>query len=74
MSVSKSDIIQSLKELGLRQGDIVLVHSSLKSFGYVEGGADTVIDAFLEVVGETGTLVMPTLSIKNFYHVYEEWS
>ena len=74
MSVSKSDIIQSLKELGLRQGDIVLVHSSLKSFGYVEGGADTVIDAFLEVVGETGTLVMPTLSIKNFDHVYEEWS
>ncbi len=40
----------------------MLVHSSLSSFGYVEGGADTVIDALLEVVGSAGTVLVPTLT------------
>ena len=41
--VQKQDIIFALKDLGLAKGDIVLVHSSLSSFGYVEGGADSVL-------------------------------
>jgi len=60
--VAKEDVVRSLRELGLKEGDIVGVHSSLSSFGYVEGGADAVIDALLEVVGEEGTIVMPTHS------------
>lgn len=62
MQVFKEDIKAGLKVLGLRKGDCVGVHSSLSSFGVVEGGADTVIDALLETVGETGTVVMPTHS------------
>jgi len=60
--VSKEDIKTGLRKLGLKKGDIVGVHSSLSSFGYVEGGTDVVIDALLEVVGEEGTIVMPTHS------------
>jgi aminoglycoside 3-N-acetyltransferase len=60
--VSKEDIEVALRELGLKKGEIVGVHSSLSSFGYVEGGADTVIDALIEVVGREGTIVMPTHS------------
>jgi len=60
--VCKEDIQASLRELGLKKGDIVGVHSSLSSLGHMEGGADAVIDALLEVVGEEGTLVMPTYS------------
>jgi len=60
--VSKEDIKKGLEKLGLKRGDIVGVHSSLRSFGYVEDGADAVIDALLEVVGEEGTVVMPTHS------------
>ena len=71
--VLKSDIKTALSALGISTGDIVLVHSSMKSFGHVLGGADTVIDAFLETVGETGTVVMPTLSQKNWETVYEDW-
>lgn len=74
MTVNKNDILKALKELGLSDGDVVLVHSSLKSPGYVEGGAETVIEAFLEALGKSGTLVMPTLSQRNFEHAYEEWS
>jgi len=60
--VTKEDIKNGLKQLGLKKGVIVGVHSSLSSFGYVKGGADAVIDALLETVGEEGTIVMPTYS------------
>ena len=40
-------------------GDTVLVHSSFKSFGKVEGGPQTVIDALIKVLGDEGTLIVP---------------
>jgi len=58
----KEDIKAGLIGLGLKKGDIVGVHSSLSSFGHVESGADTVIDALLETVGEQGNAVMSTHS------------
>jgi len=60
--VAKEDIKKGLRRLGLKRGDVVGVHSSLSSFGYVEGGADAAIDALLETVGEEGTIIMPTYS------------
>jgi aminoglycoside 3-N-acetyltransferase len=58
--ITKEDIRVDLRQLGLREHDIVFFHSSLSSIGYVDGGADTVIDAFVDVVGEGGTVVVPT--------------
>jgi aminoglycoside N3'-acetyltransferase len=63
MQVTKDEIILSLKRLGLHFGDIVFVHSSLSSFGYVLGGPDTIIDALLEIISCQGTLVFPTFTI-----------
>lgn len=60
--VTKEDVKRGLKRLGLKRGDVVGVHSSLSSFGYVEGGADPVIDALLETVGKEGAIVMPAYS------------
>lgn len=62
--VTKQDIIDGLGELGLKAGDKVVVHSSLSSFGEVEGGADAVIDAILEVLGNSGTLIVPTFNFE----------
>lgn len=59
-SLTRNDIQRGLSELGLTEGDIVLLHSSLSSFGAVDGGAETVVGAFLSVLGESGTLVTPT--------------
>ncbi|KAF6797080.1 hypothetical protein CMUS01_15796, partial [Colletotrichum musicola] len=52
--------IADLRNLGLKQGDTVLLHSSLSSLGWVNGGAETVVSALLEVLGGSGTLVVPT--------------
>lgn len=60
--VSKKMIVAALRRLGLSNGDSVLVHSSLSSFGYVEGGAATVIEALLDAVGPDGNVMVPTLT------------
>lgn len=57
--ITKEEMINDLKKLGLKKEDIVLVHSSLSSIGYVVGGTDTVVNALLETVGPKGTIFMP---------------
>ena len=64
-TVFKSDIADALKRAGLQKGDSVMVHTSLGKIGYVCGGAQTVIEALTETVGEEGTVMMPTQSWKN---------
>ena len=72
--VTRKDVFNTLRELGVKDGDILLFHSSLKSFGQVENGADTVIDGALDAVGENGTLVAPTLVQKDFSNAYKTWN
>lgn len=60
--VVRSDLIAGLRSLGLEAGMGVMVHSSLRSFGYVDGGPDTVIAALMEVVTPEGTLLMPSFN------------
>lgn len=59
---SQAEIAASLRSLGLGTGDVVVLHASLSSLGYVVGGAQAVIEAFLDVLGEGGTLTMPAHS------------
>lgn len=58
-------IKENLKGLGLKMGDAVLVHSSFKSLGLVEGGIQTLVEAMLSVIGDRGTLLAPTLSFRD---------
>lgn len=51
-----------LRDLGLTKGDAVLVHSSMKGLGHIDGGPNAVIDALLDTVGPTGTMLFPTLT------------
>ena len=71
--VTKQDIKNTLTQLGIQEGDVVVFHSSLKSMGTVEGGAQTVIDAFIEQVGPEGTVSVPTLLSENYSRAYEIW-
>ena len=43
---TRDQIAAALRVLGLPTGAIVFVHSSMSSIGYVEGGADSIVDAF----------------------------
>jgi aminoglycoside 3-N-acetyltransferase len=54
-----------LRSLGVAAGDVLELHSSKRSLGFVVGGAQAVIQAFLDVLGPTGTLVVPTHTSDN---------
>ena len=56
----KDQLIKDLQDSEIQLGDVLLVHSSLSKIGYVEGGAQSVVEALLETVGSKGHLLMPT--------------
>jgi len=60
-----SDLAQDLRRLGVERDDTVLVQSSLRSIGRVNGGPACVVQALLDVVGQGGTLVVPTYTAGN---------
>lgn len=57
---TRGSISRDLKKLGLKKGMVVLVHSSLSSLGWVNGGEVAVIQALMDVVTKSGTIIMPT--------------
>lgn len=56
------DLAQDLRLLGVRPGGVLMVHSSLKSIGWLSKGAETVTQSLQEALTETGTLLMPALT------------
>ncbi len=58
-SVSISQLGDSLKRLGIKAGDMLLVHSSMKGLQSVCASPGEIIRALLELLGPEGTLVMP---------------
>ena len=49
-----------LRALGVGAGDVVLLHASRRNVGFVAGGTQAIVHAFLDVLASTGTLVVPT--------------
>jgi len=70
-SLSQQDIERALRDVGVTNGDLLFVHSSLSALGHIEGGADTIINALLAVLGPEGTLVLPTFSRCVFFYDVE---
>ncbi len=60
--VTYACLVEGLRDLGLRAGIGVVVHSSLSSFGHVEGGPGTVIRALMDILTPEGTLLMPSFN------------
>jgi aminoglycoside 3-N-acetyltransferase len=58
-TVTYERLLHDFRAIGLEPGDTVLVHSSLKSLGYVESGPQTVVRALYESVSPGGTIVLP---------------
>ena len=56
---NKFDLINDIRKAGIKDNDTVMIHSSYKSLGDVDGGVQTVIDSFMDVVCD-GLLIFPT--------------
>ncbi|HNX57881.1 MAG TPA: AAC(3) family N-acetyltransferase [Spirochaetota bacterium] len=55
----KADLLRDIASTGLKPDDTVIIHSSMKAIGDVDGGAETVLDAFIEYL-RPGLLLFPT--------------
>ncbi len=77
--VTSGDLARALGDLGLSPGVGLMVHSSLRSFGHLRGGARGAIDALMAAVGAEGTLLFPSFNhgaafrpgAPGYYHPHE---
>jgi aminoglycoside 3-N-acetyltransferase len=58
---TKQDLIKHLTQLAINPRGVLLVHSSMKAIGPVEGGADIVLDALSDYMAD-GLLLLPAHS------------
>lgn len=71
--ITRSSIISDLLSLGVAPGDVIMLHASVKSIGWVVGGPDTVLQAFVDALTPKGTLVMMVSLEDPPYHL-PEWT
>lgn len=64
-SYDESEINTQLAQIGISQGDVLLVHTAFSKVKPVNGGPRGLIDILIDYLGEHGTLVMPTMSYKD---------
>ncbi|MBV9024680.1 MAG: AAC(3) family N-acetyltransferase [Streptomycetaceae bacterium] len=60
--ITRQQIAAGLAELGIGPGNVVLGHASLRSFGFVVGGVQSLYLALCDVLGSAGTLAMPSFT------------
>ncbi len=61
--VSAADFEKGLRKLGVENGMPLEVHCSLSKFGHVDGGAITILNTLMQVVGKDGAIVMPSFML-----------
>jgi aminoglycoside 3-N-acetyltransferase len=59
---TRVSLAADLRQLGVKPGMSVLVHSSLSALGWVSGGPVAVMQALMDVLTAEGTLMMPAHS------------
>jgi aminoglycoside 3-N-acetyltransferase-4 len=60
--LTRAEVVGQLRALGVREGGVLLVHSSFRAVRPVEGGPLGLIAALADALGPAGTLVMPSWS------------
>ena len=60
-----SSLKKDFEELGIRPGQVLIMHSSLSAIGWTVGGPVSVIKAVIQLLTSEGTLIMPTFSGDN---------
>ncbi len=60
--LAQSELVDQLRALGVRRGDVLLAHTSFRAVRPVSGGPLGLIRALRDALGPEGTLVMPSWS------------
>lgn len=60
-----ADLGDALRKLGIAPGDVLMVHSAFDKLLGFEGGPADVVRVLEEIVGNEGTLLMPTLPFRS---------
>ena len=64
LSFATEHLLQQLAEMGICNGDHLMVHAAMSKIGHLKEGPKTVVDALQTAVGETGTICMPSSPVK----------
>jgi len=64
------ELARCIRSLGIRPGDTVMLHSAFNHLNGFRGTPGEVADAFLEVLGESGNLMMVSLPTTGASHEY----
>jgi aminoglycoside 3-N-acetyltransferase len=73
--VTPNELTEGFQDLGLKEGDQVVLHASLRSIGDVDGGAAMVLHRLLRALGKEGTLVMPAFtSVARHSSMHDEYT
>ena len=59
---TRDEVAQQLADLGVRAGDVVVVHTAFSRVGPIEGGPMGLVEALRTALGPDGTLVMPSMT------------
>ena len=65
--IGRDLILSALAQVGVEKGDTLLVHSSLSACGHIDGGAKTILDAIIDVIGPDGNFFVPTFQRSECY-------
>ncbi|MDD4818530.1 MAG: AAC(3) family N-acetyltransferase, partial [Victivallaceae bacterium] len=70
----RKSLAADFRRIGISEGDNVFVHSSLRSIGPVDGGAEAVLTALRDAVGAAGTLMFPAFTFGLLHETAPVWS
>lgn len=65
--LNKQELVEDFLKLGVCKGDVILIRASLGSIGRITGGAQTVVDALIDIVGKQGTIVSLAFTGGSFF-------
>ncbi len=66
-SLDQETIVSALHMLGVKRGDLLMIHSSLSGCGHIQGGAGALIQAIQTALGSDGTALFPTFTRPYIY-------
>jgi len=69
--ITRSRLEKDSRKLGIAAGQTVMLHASVRAIGWIVGGPDVVIQALLDVLGHSGTLMMYVGWEDSPYHLAE---